>query len=54
MTKAASAAFGMYLNNGVKNSNARTTTRLDTTFEIPVFAPAAKFIADLENDPLTG
>ena len=54
MISAARAALGIYVKSGVKKSRASITIRLEMTLDTPVFAPAEKFIAVLENEPLTG
>ena len=43
--------FGVYWNNGMRNSSVTKTVTDITTFDIAVLAPALWLIAERENDP---
>jgi hypothetical protein len=54
MMIAARTGFGKWCSNGVKNNSTTSTAAAAKSEETPVAAPAARFNAERENDPLTG
>src|SRR5260370_35394937 len=54
ITMAARAALGTWYSAGMNHSTTMTTSRLETTLDQPVLAPASRVTAERENEALVG